>query len=281
MKALRQPVSIALLLAGLATGFCASPGLAQPVDLPIPPAATTDFPAGIKVIKTPSGPVYADQKGQTLYGMDMRTLIRWGADPAQYCQSDCAKDWVPVLAPKDAQPNIMFPRGFGELRLKPGTPPPPLPAGFVQPQRAPDWTVIAGPAGPQWVYKGWHMVFTRKGEKRGSTAFDGAENKTWNTLKFVPPVPAFVAPGEIGTTLVNGNWAMTDKEGHVLFTGTSPGPCQDWHPLPAAMASRGVADWTVSNQGDRPQWLFKGKPVFVSQNDDPAIVPQGAVVLRP
>jgi len=269
------------VLAISASVLVSAPVTAQPADLPIPPATTTEFPDGIKVIKTASGPVYADRKGRTLYGMDLRTLIRWSPDPAQYCQQDCAKDWEPLLAPKGSQPNIMYPRGFGESRTKPGTPPPGLPAGFVQPQKAPDWTIIAGPAGPQWVYKGWHMVFTRKGEKRGSTAFDGAADKTWNTLKFVPPVPVIVAPDDVGTALVGGGWALTDKDGRTLFTGTCAADCGKWQVLPGGMASRGIGDWTVSPQGEKAQWLYRGKPVFVSQSEDPAEVPPGATILRP
>ena len=60
---------------------------------------------------------------------------------------------------------------------------------FIQNQKAPDWTVIQGAQGPQWVYKGWHMVFVRKGEAPGSAAHEGDGNLSWNTMKFVPPVP--------------------------------------------------------------------------------------------
>ncbi|MDG2002992.1 MAG: hypothetical protein P8J20_06625, partial [Novosphingobium sp.] len=162
----------------------AGPALAQPVDLPIPPAKTSEYPTGISVAENDAGPVYVNQQGQTLYGMDLRTVQRWAPDGVSYCSTRCS-EWEPVLAPADSKPNIAYPRGFGPRRRAEQAK---LAAkGYhAQPQKAPDWTVIEGPHGLQWVYKGWHMVYTRKGDQQGSTQHDGASNFIWNTLKFVP-----------------------------------------------------------------------------------------------
>lgn len=270
-------------------------GLAQPVDLPLPPASAAEYPAGVKVAKAGGGQVYVDSRGRTLYGMDMRTLIRWAPDPAQYCQAECAAEWEPLLAPTGSQANIAFPKGFGDRQRQapqgqgaPQQGQAPQQAGTpgaapvaLQPQNAPDWTIIAGPQGPQWVYKGWHMVFTRKDDKRGSTQFDGAQDFTWNTLKYVPPVPKLEAPATVGTVLVDGQYALADKEGRVLFTGKCKADCAGWVPLPGGMASRGIGNWTISEAGERPQWLYGGKPVFVSQEADPKTIPASATILRP
>lgn len=269
------------ILAAAIAAIMPLPALAQPADLPIIPATTTEYPPGVKVLKTKSGSVYTDKADHTLYGMDMRTLIRWNPDPSKYCQAECAKDWEPLLAPKDAKANIFWPKGFGERRVAPGTPPPPLPAGFVTPQTAPDWSIIEGASGLQWVYKGWNMVFVRKGSKMGSTEFDGAEQMTWNTLKFVPPVPQLVAPGTVTPKFVDGAYALADKDGHLLFSGTCSKDCASWLPLTAAMASHGIGEWSVSKTADRPQWLYRGRPVFFSAGEDPLFVPAGASVIRP
>jgi predicted lipoprotein with Yx(FWY)xxD motif len=258
----------ALLVAQVAAGVA----VAQPADLPIPPATTTKYPPGVKVARTPAGAVYTDAKGRTLYGMDMRVLLRWGPDPAQYCQAECAERWEPLLAPRNAKPDIAYPKGGYNNTQAPG---------FIAPAKAPDWTVIAGPQGPQWVYKGWHMVFARKGDRPGSTAFDGADDFVWNTLKFVPPVPEPVFPGNVSLIVVDGDHAFADADGRVLFGGTCAADCGRWAPLPAGLASRGLGEWTVSRSGDVAQWLYRGKPVFVSQEDDRTSVPAGAVVLRP
>lgn len=254
---------------------------AQPLDLPIAPATTTIYPPGVKVVKAGAGPVYADKRGRTLYGMDMRTLVRWNPDPALFCADACAKDWEPLLAPASAKPNIMFARGFGEARRTPGSPPPSLPPGFVAPQTAPDWTIIAGTAGPQWVYKGWHVVYTRKGSKKGAAQFDGADQLSWNSLKFIPPVPEVKAPNAIKPLMIGGAYALADKDGHVLFTGTCASNCSTWVGLTGGMASLAVGDWTIGNAGERPQWSYRGQPVYVAGGDDPTAIPAGATVLRP
>ena len=302
---MRRHHSTAAGLLALAAPFAAC---AQPVDLPIPAATTNEYPPGVSVRQTRSGPVYADAKGRTLYGMDMRTLVRWAPDASKYCQQECQKTWEPLLAPADAKPNVVFPRGFG------GGPPPgagqgaaaggaagglaalaggaqgqaprpqgganQVPAGMIQNQRAPDWTVIAGPNGPQWVYKGWHMIYARKSDRPGSTAHDGEDQMTWNTLKFVPQTPRLEAPQGIAPLFTGGAYALTDKNGRVLFTGNCAAVCS-WTPLTAPMAGRSIGDWAVNLAGDRPQWAWRGKPVFVSQEADPAAPPAGGTVLRP
>ena len=98
--------------------------LAQPADLPIPAARTSEYPAGISVRQTRAGPVYADARGRTLYGLDMRTVLRWSPDASQFCKDRCP-DWEPLLAPADAKPTIMFPRGFGGPPPPRGAPPAP------------------------------------------------------------------------------------------------------------------------------------------------------------
>lgn len=265
--------SFAITMAALAfigTGTAAS---AQPADLPIPAATTSEYPAGVRVANTPAGSVYADRSGRTLYGMDMRTVLRWSPDAAQYCQAECQKDWEPLLAPAGTPVNIRFPRGGGPNAA--------AGEGFVQPQRAPDWTVIAGPQGPQWVYKGWHMVYVRKGERRGSTAFDGAGGNIWNTLKFVPPVPRVAAPAGVQPQFAGGTYQLADANGRALFTGRCKPACEGWTPLTAGMAQSAMGEWTIDRMGDRPQWRYRGRPVFVSQEDDPQQIPASGQALRP
>lgn len=245
--------------------------VAQPADLPIAPATTSEFPPGVKVAKLPGGAVYTDAKGRTLYGMDMRTLLRWSPNPALHCTAACAESWEPMLAPAGSKPNIAYPTGNRAA----------LPEGMVRPERAPDWTIIDGAQGPQWVYKGWHMVFTRKGDQPGSTEFEGAEDMVWNTLKFVPPAPKPEAPGNVSTVLHDGAYAFADTNGRLLFSGTCQSDCGQWAPLSAGLASRGLGDWTVSRSGPQPQWLYRGKPVFISQEAEAAGVPAGAEILRP
>lgn len=242
---------------------------AQPADFPIAAADGTPLPPGIAVRKDKTGSVYVDRKGRVLYGMDMRTVLRWAPDPAKYCVADCKAEWEPLLAPADAVVNLRYPQAYRDD----------MPKGMVNPQKAPDWTVIAGADGPQWVHKGWHVVFTRRADSR-STAYDGAGGRTWNTLKYVPPRPAVVLPATVTMRFQNGRYVLADAEGRLLFTGNCASPCQ-WHPLPAPMAGLGAGDWKVSLAGDSPRWSRKGKPVFVSTDSDPAAVPRGGTMMQP
>lgn len=245
--------------------------LAQPTDLPAAAATTDKFPPGVRTITTPSGVVYADLTSRTLYGLDMRTVMRAGPDPALYCTGPCAADWEPLLAPATARPNIRYPVEYGGD--------PNLPAGFVQVPSAPDWTIIQGAAGPQWVYKGWHLVFVRKGGGAGSTRFDGAERQTWNTLKYIPPLPTFVAPSNVKVVWHTDAYALADAKGRLLFSGTCASNCSGWEPFAGGLASASVGQWQVSITGDGPQWTYRGQRVFVMS--DAHSLPDNGKVLHP
>lgn len=263
MKPAYSLVLFALLAAAQAS--------AQPADLPIPPATTSEYPSGVRVREAGSGSVYADRRGLVLYGMDMRTVLRWATDPAQYCRDQCAAEWEPLLAPPGFAVNLRYPGAGGRPQSDYGG------GQFLDNRKAPDWTVIAGPQGPQWVYKGWHMVFTRRGSEPGSVEFDGHDGRIWNTLKYIPPVPQVVAPPGVRPAFIGQRYVLADSQGRPLFTGTCLKPCT-WTPLPAAMASRGIGKWKVDRSLDTPQWRLGAQPVFVETE---AGLPTGARHLQP
>ncbi|MFD1613197.1 hypothetical protein ACFSCW_15435 [Sphingomonas tabacisoli] len=250
---------------GIAIAGWAAAAAGQPADMPIPPVTTMAFPAGISVAKLSDGQVFVDVKGRTLYGLDMRTVLRWTADPVQFCQASCTQEWEPLRAPADAGP----PANLKPSRREEGSAP------------VPDWSVANGPAGPQWVYKRWHLVFTRKGEAPGSAAFDGADELSWNSLKFVPPVPQLSAPPGIKPVFVRGAYVLADDQGRLLFTGKCEASCSGWTELAAGLADGGLGDWSVSRAGDRAQYLYRGAPVFVSPTGAPDDLPAGSTMLRP
>lgn len=266
-----RPVLSGLALAAALIASIA-PAAAQPADLPLAAASGEALPKGIRIAETASGKIYTLSDGRTLYGLDMRTLLRAGPDPAQYCAAACAAEWQAVPAPKGAAPNIEYPRGFGYKR----------PAGFVDPQKAPDWTVIAAAQGPQLVYKGWHLVFVRKGDRRGATSFDKAENLSWNTLKYVPPPPEVKAPPGVKPLFVDGDYALAAIDGRLLYRGTCRAEdCAQWLVFAGGAASAGAGQWKIDTSGDTPQWTYRGARVFVAAPESPHAVPAGAQVLRP
>jgi predicted lipoprotein with Yx(FWY)xxD motif len=296
-----------LIFAAMATaGLAAAGALAQPADLPIPAAASNDLPPGISIAKTKNGSVYVDAQGHTLYGMDMRTLIPRTASALKYCSGPCLDEWEPLLAPAgsktdnsaaaDPYSRILQTQGQGggqgqgaggagqggqgQGQQATGGGGNNTGRATGEQQNVPDWVVVDGPKGPQWSYKRWHLVFVHKGDKPGQTDKDGYDDHVWNTLKFVAPVPKLLAPTTVASARQGDSYVLTNKQGRLLFTGKCADNCR-WVPLQAGAAGTGVGEWTVDRSGDTPQWLYRGKPVYVSQEDDPLQAPASGSALRP
>ena len=85
---------------------------AQPADLPIAAATTDRYPPGVHVGTSGHSSVYVDGKGRVLYGMDMRTLMRFGSDPSQHCTGACAETWEPLLALEVRSRTFVFPQAL-------------------------------------------------------------------------------------------------------------------------------------------------------------------------
>lgn len=246
--------------------------VAQPLDLPIPPATTTVLPPGITIRQTAAGMVYADARGLTLYGMDFRMLGGRTGQPAIFCRGDCAKLWEPLVPPPSVTP-VALP---DPRKLAAG--------GKGKRAAVADWIVVEGAQGPQWLYKGWHLVFTRRGDRPGSTRWDGSDGWIWNTLKYVRPVPEPIAPTATAIRFVEGDYAFATREGLLLYSmhGRScTRLCDTATPFKAGLANQGLGDWTVSRSGDVAQWVYQGRPVFVAEDKDSRSLPKGAVLLRP
>lgn len=207
-------------------------------------------PSGVSVGQTKTGAVFVDARGMTLYALNARLAASRSGASLKFCIGPCALIWAPLVAPADAQP--------------------------VGP-----WKVVEGAQGPQWSYKG-NPVFTYLEDRApGSTAGDGYED-LWKALVYVPPAPAVVAPASVTVRFVEGAYIMADRQGRALFTTKAGDVCGAAcaQPLLAGMASQPIGDWTVSRDGDRPQWTYRGKPVYVSQ-DEERRVPAVGIGLRP
>lgn len=249
---------------------------AQASDMDIPAAASERLPGGIAVKSVEDGRVYVDRRGLTLYGMDIRAVTGRTGRPFLYCSGDCLAQWEPLLAPA-------------------GSTPAPTPSEFGGPQvvedqseaaakDAEDWTIAQGPQGPQWVYKRVHLVFTRKGDRPGSTAYDGQDSYVWNTLKYIAPIPELVAPPNVAPSLVHGGYVLADTQGNLLFTPKAKDcadPCGNWRGFASGMARRGIGQWSVRQGQDQAQWVYRGKPVYRIDGNDPADIPAEGVALTP
>ncbi|HEX7855153.1 MAG TPA: hypothetical protein VF503_15805 [Sphingobium sp.] len=284
-----------LLPLAIATCLLPAQAWAQAGDFPIPAAASDHLPPGISTRETDKGIVYVDARGLTLYGMDFRALAGKTGLPLTYCKTECAQSWEALHPPKGTPltPGVVLPGSPEENHARqeakakgeaPGTPAP-KPAAAKTESWSDDWTVVEGAEGPQWFYKMVNLVFTRRGDQPGSSAFDGADSFTWNTLKYVPPVPKIAGPTLVGARYVAGAYVMADQGGRILFTPAKgeacTADCARWTVFPAGLASSGSGDWSISRTGERAQWLYRGQPVFVADGGDLAAVPQGGQPLRP
>ena len=211
-------------------------------------SADESRPQGVAVRQTKSGAMFVDARGMTLYALSARLAGSRSGAPLKYCVGPCTAVWSPLVAPANAQP-------LG------------------------DWKVIDGAQGAQWSYKG-NPVFTYiKDDAPGSTAGDGYED-LWKVLAYIPPAPTIVAPASVTVAYVEGHYIMTDREGRALFTTKDKCSAACEQPLLAGMASQPVGDWKVARDGDRPQWTYRGKPVYVTRDERRTRVPDEGVALR-
>jgi predicted lipoprotein with Yx(FWY)xxD motif len=217
-------------------------------------AATADdgHPADISSGKTNSGLAYTDSRGMTLYTMNMRYagFLAQGGNALKYCSGECAKSWVAVKTTADAKP-------------------------------VGSWKVVEGAGGPQWSYKG-DPVFTYVGDSAPGSAAGAEREDLFRLITYIPPMPKVTAPAPVKAAFVDEAYILEDGQGHALFTsGKSCGTdCRNWIPFEAGMASRGIGDWTISREGDHPQWVYRGRLVYVvGQEEQPTAAPAEGTIL--
>jgi predicted lipoprotein with Yx(FWY)xxD motif len=216
-----------------------------------PVTADDGHPADISSGKTDSGLAYTDSRGITLYAMNLRYagFLVQGGNALKYCSDTCAKSWVAVKAAADAKP-------------------------------LESWKVVDGVGGPQWSYKG-DPVFTYVGDSApGSTAGKDRDD-LFRLLNYIPPMPKVTAPAPVKAVFVDEAYILEDGQGHALYTSGEPcgTDCRNWTPFEAGMASRSIGGWTVSRDGDHPQWAYRGQLVYVSQEERPTVAPAKGTVL--
>lgn len=220
--------------------------MALPAAAPAAPAR--GYPAPVSVGNTPVGPVYVDATRKTLYTMSLRWAQARTGVGIEYCASACLAAWTPLVAAPDAKP-------IG------------------------DWTIIAGPKGPQWAFRRNPVFSFNADSQPGDVKGDGYDY-LWSTLLFVPPKPELVAPPSVAATPVKGENILTDTGGRALFT-VAGAVAVSFIPFAAAMASRPVGEWTVLRDRDVPQWAWRGKAVFVSHEAISTNVPADGEVIKP
>jgi predicted lipoprotein with Yx(FWY)xxD motif len=223
-----------------------------PDPSPPPPKASEGHPAEVQYRDSPLGLIYVDRQGKSLYQLRVPGQRTRGA-PEKYCQGPCAKTWLPLLAPADAN-------AVGA------------------------WHVVAGVSGPQWAY-GRFPVYTYADDKAPGDLGGHEFEDIFFAINYIPPVPTIKTPANVTPLLANfRDYVLADTDGRTLYSFAGEkgcaALCEKLVPFTAGMGSRQIGDWSVARQTDRPQWAYKGRLVYVDESKSAEFLDPSAV-LRP
>lgn len=235
------------------------------------------MPPGIQVINNQlEGPIFADEKGKTLYKWPYQSLRAGyvGDEKGRSTCTDtvsttsqglfspyppglvlpdldtrpsCAAMWPPVLAPADAKP-------------------------------VDKWTVITRQDGrKQWAYDG-QALYTSVLDRKAGDVLGGTNRKELKQMAGrypVGPSPQ-IPPGFRVVTTFNGR-LMASAEGYSVYVSDKDGPdksncdgnCkQTWAPVEAPAMARPEGEWSIVERapGVR-QWAFRKQPLYTYTRD--------------
>jgi len=224
-------------------GVGAGVGAAAAPELP-----DSFMPAGLGTQKTVYGDVLADARKMTLYEFDQ------DKDGKSACAGPCADVRVPLAAPRIGRP-------------------------------AGDWTIVIRDDGSkQWAYKGKPLYGFTGDHAPGDLGGQGGD---W---KAVMIAPVFM-PADIAIKTTDYGPTFTTADGRTLYmeisffynagangtprhqTSPAPSACagecaEHWAPLIAPADAKTAGDWsTVMRDDGKPQWAWKGHPLFLYGGD--------------
>lgn len=230
------------------------------------PVPQIEMPPGIQIYQTRQGPVFATDRGMTIYKklpkVGSWALAKGQADANGSCAYQCGSEWPAVTAAKDAQP-------------------------------VGDFTIVAGENGVrQWAYKGVPLqtfLFDREpGDTLGEDthSFNGPR-RPWGEAAWIeaenpliepPPIPAPTAARPPSVTVQNvygGNRVFASAEGRTLYARAGSGKdkcdakCLSGRtPFVAAQFAKPIGEWSVAEDdlGVR-LWAYRGKVVYTYSGD--------------
>ena len=236
--------------------------------------ATADVPQGFQLRLTDIGPVFADEKGMTLYEWTSKKGVCPAVhDPIPQNSSPlmevyqarvptCEAQWPPVLASANA-------KAVGE------------------------WTIINRADGlRQWAFQGFPIHRSYKDRLPGDT--NGYRVDAYRGIRGVPTTtvaaPAVKLPSGIRVTHRPGvGLVATSADGRALYlldgsvirqlakssgylkvsTRTGDANAEErWQPFSAGALANSIGEWTPLAQDDgMPVWTYHGQPLFTYVGD--------------
>jgi len=249
------------------------------------------MPPGFQVIVADiEGPVFADERGRTLYQWPSRSLRNGVAGEVQgkpTCDDTVYQENLGFQSP--------YPGGFTlpELATRPSCVaewPPVLAKADAKPTGK--WTVIDRPDGrKQWAYEGWALytsvIDKRPGDVFGASHMDpetdlgahhGALRRLISPQSNVPSqFVVYTSMNGRSVELIDGRSVyFSDRDGR--NKSNCSGACLDsWEPILAGDYAHVTGEWTTFERSPGvKQWAFRGKPVYRYLGDTRAHAQSGS-----
>jgi len=206
------------------------------------------MPAGLVTQKTVYGNVLADARRMTLYSFDQ------DKDGKSACDGPCADVRTPLAAPRIGH-------AVG------------------------DWTIVTRDDGAkQWAYKGKPLYGFAGDHAPGDLNGVGGDWKAVMTGPAFMPEGIVIKTTDYGPTLATADGRTLYMEISFIYNAgangtprhqSSPAPsacsgecAQTWTPLIAPPEAKPAGDWTtVARDDGKPQWAWKGHPLYLYAKD--------------
>jgi predicted lipoprotein with Yx(FWY)xxD motif len=240
--------------------------------------AHVPMPPGFQVVATElDGPVFADDKGHTLYTWPIKAMRNGYAGDAKNksaCGNEVTLKSAGLMSPYP--PGLDLPEPENHVSCVAFWPP--VYAG-ADAKPVDIWTVITREDGKkQWAYDG-HALYTSTldhapGDVLGGTTM-GSRGDSPAARDPIGP-PSAVPPGFRVDTTVRGRMLATDGR-RAIYTSDSDGPNKSncdavctriWAPILAPQSAQPQGEWSVVERAPAVrQWAFRKKPLYTYAGD--------------
>ncbi len=232
------------------------------------------MPAGYQVIRNElDGPVFADEKGRTLYTWSVVSLRSGNAGEERgkpTCDDKVYTETTGFMSPYP--PGLILPDLESRMSCTAMWPPALAPDGAKAVGR---WTVLKGPSGrSQWAYNG-QPLYTSAFDKKPGDVLGGSKTRRGGdgegALR-VPIGPQPDVPPQFSIFQDTTGRALALKNGLSVYASDRDGRnlsrCTDeclvkWEPVTAPLTAKPSNEWSIFERapGIR-QWAYRGQPLY-------------------
>jgi predicted lipoprotein with Yx(FWY)xxD motif len=238
-------------------------------------SVSLQLPPGIKIMPTElEGPVFADEKGMTLYIWPQQQLRNGNLGDRRNsgvstCDDTIYKETAGLMSPYPpgfALPDLDKRRGCDQLWKPKLAPADAEPVG--------KWTLIKRKNGQsQWAYDGLPLYTSDRDRKPGDV-LGGTKSMIvgeQGAARF-PIGPPSDVPPELDVAPIRTGHLLITSKGYSVYSSDADAPnrsncaaecLRDWAPVTAPQLAKQHGEWSIVDRapGIR-QWAFRGKPLY-------------------